>query len=124
MSKHYDVIVAGVGSMGASACYQLAKRGVKVLGLERFDIPHTLGSAGGFSRMIRLAYFEHPGYVTLLQRAYELWEQIESETSQKLLHMTGGLYAGRPDCDLVRGSVYAASGPGPPRRTPHRSPIG
>ena len=109
MTKHYDVIVAGVGSMGASACYHLAKRGLKVLGLERFDIPHALGAAGGFSRMIRLAYFEHPGYVALLQRAYELWHQIEQESNQKLLHITGGLYAGRPDCDLVHGSLQAAA---------------
>jgi sarcosine oxidase len=108
VTKHFDVIVAGVGSMGASACYQLARRGVKVLGLEQFDIPNTLGAAGGFSRMIRLAYFEHPDYVALLHRAYELWHEIEQDSGQKLFHKTGGLYAGRPDSDLISGSLRAA----------------
>jgi len=94
--------------MGASACYHLSRRGVKVLGLERFNIPHDRGSAGGFSRAIRLAYFEHPDYVPLLRRASELWNQLQQETAEKLLYITGGLYMGRPDCELVRGSIQAA----------------
>ena len=59
----YDVIVIGVGSMGAAACYMLAARGYNVLGLEQFDIPHESGSHTGQSRIIRKAYFEHPHYV-------------------------------------------------------------
>jgi ribulose 1,5-bisphosphate synthetase/thiazole synthase len=55
---NYDVIVIGVGSMGSSACYHLAKKGYKVLGLEQFDIPHDLGSHAGQSRLIRKAYGE------------------------------------------------------------------
>jgi sarcosine oxidase len=70
MSKPYDVIVAGVGAMGSAACWRLAQRGVRVLGLERFAIPHRMGSSHGINRIIRLAYFEHPDYVPLLLRAY------------------------------------------------------
>ncbi len=66
----YDVIVIGAGSMGSAACYELAARGYNVLGLEQFTIPHEQGSHTGQSRIIRKAYFEHPGYVPLLERAY------------------------------------------------------
>src|SRR5439155_22036529 len=89
MSQRYDVIVVGVGAMGSSACWQLARRGLRVLGLEQFDIPNTRGSSHGFSRMIRMAYYEHPDYVPLLRRAYELWGEIERESGEKLLHITG-----------------------------------
>jgi sarcosine oxidase len=106
--RSYDVIILGVGSMGSAAAYHLARRGVRVLGLEQFAIPHAQGSHHGFSRMIRLAYFEHPDYVALLKRAYVLWEELEAESRQKLLHITGGLYLGRPDSELVTGSISAA----------------
>ncbi len=106
--KKYDVIVVGVGAMGSSACYHLARRGASVLGLERFDIPHAMGGSSGFSRLIRHTYWEHPDYVALLGRAYELWRQLENESGQKLLYVTGGLYMGRPDCDLVARSVEVA----------------
>ena len=104
----YDVIVVGVGAMGSSACYHLAKRGARVLGLEQFDIPHARGSSHGQSRMIRMAYYEHPDYVPLLRRAYELWDEIEQVSGQKLLHVTGGFYAGPPDGEVVPGSLEAA----------------
>lgn len=108
MAQHYDVIVVGVGAMGSSACYHLARRGVKVLGLEQFDIPHSLGSSGGHSRMIRLAYYEHADYVPLLRRAYELWDEIEATSGQKLLYITGGVYMGRPHEPFVAASLAAA----------------
>jgi len=104
----YDVIVIGVGAMGSSACFQLARRGVRVLGLEQFDIPHALGSSHGQSRMIRLAYYEHPDYVPLLRRAYDLWDQLESISGQKLLYRTGGVYLGPIDGEVVGGSLRAA----------------
>jgi ketopantoate reductase len=69
--EQYDVIVIGVGSMGSAACYHLAKRGVKTLGIEQYDIPHIKGSYGD-TRIIRLAYFEHPSYVPLLRRSYQV----------------------------------------------------
>src|SRR5215217_5595958 len=108
MDRQYDVIVVGVGAMGASTCWELARRNVRVLGLEQFDIPHTRGSSHGASRMIRMAYYEHPDYVPLLRRAYELWDDLERVSGQKLLHVTGGLYLGPPDGHLVAGSLESA----------------
>ncbi|MDB5171412.1 MAG: Sarcosine oxidase [Phycisphaerales bacterium] len=120
---HYDVIVAGVGAMGAATCYELARRGTRVLGLEQFDIPHHLGSSTGFSRMIRMAYYEHPDYVPLLRRAYELWDDLESASGQKLLHITGGLYMGPPDGGVVSGSLASARQHGLPHELLDRSQI-
>ena len=85
----YDAIVVGVGGMGSAAVYHLAKRGQRVLGLEQYDIPHQLGSSHGVSRIIRLAYYEHPSYVPLLYRAYELWWALERTVQERLLHVTG-----------------------------------
>src|SRR3954462_14444099 len=108
MREKYDIIVIGVGAMGAAACYQLARRGARVLGLEQFDIPHALGSSHGASRMIRLAYYEHPDYVPLLRRAYALWNALEQESGQKVIHVTGGLYMGPPGSEVVSRSLGAA----------------
>jgi len=105
----FDTIVLGVGSMGSAACFHLARRGVKVLGLEQFGIPHTLGSHHGDSRMIRLCYYEHPDYVPLLHRAYELWNELENHSAQRLLHMTGGIYMGPPDGEFIAATLRAAS---------------
>ena len=85
----YDVVVVGVGGMGSAALYHLARRGKRVLGLERFDLLHEQGSSHGLTRIIRLAYFEHPDYVPLLRRAYELWRALEAEAGEQLLHVTG-----------------------------------
>ncbi|HWE96936.1 MAG TPA: N-methyl-L-tryptophan oxidase [Tepidisphaeraceae bacterium] len=104
----FDVIVIGIGAMGSSACHHLARRGARVLGLEQFDIPHALGSSHGSSRMIRLAYYEHPDYVPLLRRAYELWDELEGVSGQKLLYRTGGLYMGPPDGEIVGGAIRSA----------------
>src|SRR5438552_4336630 len=79
MSDKFDVIVIGVGAMGSATCWELARRGARVLGLDRFDIPNPRGSSHGLSRMIRLAYYEHPDYVPLLRRAYELWRELEAK---------------------------------------------
>lgn len=108
MAQRYDVIVVGVGAMGSMACYHLAQRGLKVLGLEQFDIPNDLGSSAGSSRVIRQLYHEHPDYIPLLLRAYELWSELERESGQKLLHVTGGLYMGEPDCDSIAGTIQTA----------------
>ena len=107
MSRHFEAIVIGVGGMGSAACYHLARRGVRVLGIEQFDLPHDRGSSHGFSRMIRTAYYEHPNYVPLLHRAWGLWKQLEEESLTKLLHMTGGLYLGKRECELIAGSLKA-----------------
>src|SRR5205823_6098765 len=104
LAQHYDAIVVGVGGMGSAAVYQLARRGKRVLGLERFDIPNEMGSSHGVTRIIRLAYYEHPSYVPLLRRAYELWRELETGAGEQLLHITGSLDAGPPDSEIVEGS--------------------
>jgi sarcosine oxidase len=110
----HDVIVAGLGGMGSAAVYQLAGRGQRVLGLERFSPAHDRGASHGRSRIIRQAYFEGSEYVPLLLRAYELWEQLEEETGQRLMTLTGGLMIGREDGELVSGSVRSAEEHGLP----------
>ncbi|HVY21590.1 MAG TPA: N-methyl-L-tryptophan oxidase [Bauldia sp.] len=87
----YDVIVAGVGGHGSATCYQLALRGQKVLGLERFDIANSMGSSHGITRIIRLAYFEGPFYVPMLRRAVELWRETGDRFGEPLMITTGGL---------------------------------
>ncbi len=103
--KVYDVIVVGVGGMGAAACWQLARRGRRVLGLERFDIPHAHGSSHGVTRIIRLAYYESADYVPLLKRAFELWREASSAAGEPLLVTTGSLDAGPADSDVFSGSL-------------------
>jgi sarcosine oxidase len=103
----YDLIVIGVGGMGSATVYHAARRGLKVLGLEQFDIPHAQGSSHGVNRIIRLAYYEHPSYVPLLRRAYELWRDLENVTGERLLIITGSIDAGRPDTRTVEGSLLS-----------------
>tara|TARA_Y100001936_G_C16068573_1_gene668964 strand:- start:66 stop:1397 length:1332 start_codon:yes stop_codon:yes gene_type:complete len=105
---NYDVIVIGVGSMGSSACYHIAKQGLSVLGLEQFDIPHEMGSHTGQSRIIRKAYFEHPNYVPLLERAYQNWRSLEKEISNQIYFKTGLLYFGPSNHLLIKGTQKSA----------------
>ena len=104
----YDVIVVGVGGMGSAAAWQLARRGRRVLGLERYDIPHARGSSHGVSRIIRLPYYEDPAYVPLLRRAYELWREAEAATGERLLVTTGSIDAGPEDDALFGGALASA----------------
>src|SRR2546427_1005915 len=100
----HDVIVIGVGGMGSAAACHLARRGARVLALEQFDIPHDLGSSHGISRIIRLAYWEHPDYVPLVRRAYELWRELEVAAGERLLVVTGSIDAGDPTSPNIVGS--------------------
>lgn len=102
--NRYNTIVIGMGGMGSAVAYHLARRGKRVLGLEKFDVPHDMGSSHGYTRIIRLAYYEHPSYVMLLKRAYELWEEIEARAGEKLLHITGSIDAGPADSWVFKGS--------------------
>jgi sarcosine oxidase len=104
----FGAIVVGLGGMGSAAAAHLAARGRRVLGLDQFQPGHTEGSSHGRSRVIRLAYFEHPAYVPLLRRAYELWRQLERDTGKLLLQMTGGLMIGAADSEVVSGSLRSA----------------
>ena len=108
MDTDYDVIVAGLGAMGSAALCHLANAGMRVLGLDRFHPPHSLGSSHGRTRIIREAYFENPLYVPLVQRAYELWGDLERQTGRQLFLKTGGLMIGRPDSALVAGARRSA----------------
>ena len=103
----YDAIVVGVGGMGSAALFHLARRQVRVLGLEQFEIPHDLGSSHGLTRIIRLAYWEHPAYVPLLFRAYELWRELEQLAGEELLVTTGSVDAGVPDSRPIQGALEA-----------------
>ena len=104
----WDVIVVGLGAMGSSALYELSRRGLHVLGLEAFEPGHRLGSSHGESRIIRLAYHEHPNYVPLLRRAYSRWSTLQAESGEELLTITGGLMIGRPSSEVVSGARASA----------------
>lgn len=108
MTQPYDVAVAGLGAMGSAAVYHLARRGLRVLGIDRFSPPHDMGSSHGRSRMIREAYFEHPLYVPLVQRAYELWAELERTVGHQFLLQTGGLMIGPEHGTLVQGTIRSA----------------
>jgi sarcosine oxidase len=103
-SGRYDAIVVGVGAMGSATAYYLARRGKRVLGLERFGVPHSMGSSHGHTRIIRLAYYEHPSYVLLLRRAYELWREIQRIAGEQLLYITGSIDAGPEESWVFKGS--------------------
>lgn len=120
----YDVIVIGVGGMGSATAYHLARRKKKVLGIEQFDIPHQLGSSHGVNRIIRLAYAEHPSYVPLLRRAYELWRELENSTGERLLVVTGGLDVGPEDGTVVAGSVRSCHEHGIPHELLSAAAVG
>lgn len=104
----YDIVIAGLGAMGSSAAYQLGRRGLKVLGLDQFHPPHTLGSTHGRTRIIREAYFEHPLYVPLVRRAYELWDELSERLKVVVYRKTGGLMLGPADGTVVPGSRASA----------------
>jgi len=108
MAESYDVIIIGLGGMGSAAAYHLARRGQRVLGLEKFTPAHDKGSSHGGSRIIRQSYFEDPAYVPLLLRAYELWEGLAQDSGQEVYRLTGGLFLGPPDCLTVAGSLRAS----------------
>ncbi len=108
MNKQLDYIVIGVGSMGSSTCYHLAKSGATVLGIEQFDVAHERGAHTGQSRIVRKAYFEHPDYIPLLERAYQNWREIEEVSGNKIYHETGLFYGG-PQGHVIIENVRAAA---------------
>lgn len=101
----HDVVVVGVGGMGSAAAYQLARRGLSVAAVEQYAPGHDRGSSHGLTRIIRLAYFEHPSYVPLLRRAFTLWRELEEEAGERLLHVTGAIDAGLPGSRVFKGSL-------------------
>jgi sarcosine oxidase len=105
---HFDVVVCGLGATGSATVLHLANRGLRVLGLERFAPGHDRGSSHGGTRIIRLGYFEHPSYVPLLRRAYELWRELAGAWGKPLLHVRGIVEIGHPDGRLVSGTLASS----------------
>ncbi|HEX3951243.1 MAG TPA: N-methyl-L-tryptophan oxidase [Steroidobacteraceae bacterium] len=106
--RNYDVVVVGLGAMGSATLYALAQRGRKVIGIERFEPGHHLGSSYGESRIIRMAYYEDPAYVPLLRLAFDAWRRLERRTGERILTITGILEAGVAGSVLVEGSLRSA----------------
>ena len=104
----YDAIVVGTGGMGSAAVYHIARRGLRVLGLDRFGAAHDRGSSHGQSRMIRQAYFEHPDYVPLLKSAYRLWVELEQTAGEQLYFQTGLVQCGPADGNVLAGVLKSA----------------
>ncbi|WP_081965716.1 N-methyl-L-tryptophan oxidase [Paenibacillus sp. FSL H7-0357] len=105
MTKYsvYDVIIVGAGSMGMSAGYHLARRGIKTLLIDAFDPPHTEGSHHGEPRLIRHAYSGDPTYTDLALRAHVLWKEAEQQSGTELLVPSGVL-------NLADSAVYSFRG--------------
>src|SRR5436309_10423297 len=104
----FDVAIVGLGAMGSASAHALAARGARVIAFDQFAPPHTAGSSHGQTRIIREAYFEHPAYVPLVRRAYELWAELEGQTGRTLFRQTGGLMIGRPDSAVAAGAKRSA----------------
>ena len=107
--EQYDVVVVGLGIMGAAATWSLAKRGARVLGVDANEAGHALGSSHGKTRATRESYFESPEYVPLMKEAHVLWRGLASEAGEELLTMNGGAYFGPPDHLVLQGVVRAAA---------------
>ena len=103
-----EVIVIGTGAVGSSAMWHLARRGVDTLGLDRFEPGHDKGSSHGQTRIIRLAYHEHPNYVPILLRSYEMWKALENDSEQDLYRETGLIQIGLPDQGILKGVKLSA----------------
>ena len=106
-----DVLVIGLGAMGSATVYQLAKRGVKVVGIDRFTPPHTFGSTHGETRITRQAIGEGQQFVPLALRSHQIWREIEAQAGKHLLTQCGGLFIARAG---LSSHACAASAPRSP----------
>ena len=115
-SSHFDTIVVGLGAIGSACLYQLAKRGQRVLGVDRYHPPHSYGSSHGETRITRQAIGEGEAYVPLVLRSHQIWRALEAETGLSLLETCGALILGDPDgaachhgkTDFIRRTILAA----------------
>ena len=110
----FDVIVLGLGGMGAATVFECARRGQRVLGIEQFSLVHNRGSSHGQTRVIRQAYYEHPDYVPLLRRAYDRWYDLEQLSGSRLFVECGVLSLSPPGGEVVAGVTQAARAHGLP----------
>jgi sarcosine oxidase len=104
----FDIAILGLGVMGSACAHALSRRGARVIAFDQLTPPHTMGSSHGHTRIIREAYYEHPLYVPLVRRAYELWSDLQHESGAKLFDRTGGLMVGPPKGPLLRGALDSA----------------
>jgi sarcosine oxidase len=119
----HDVIVLGLGGVGSAALFHAARRGASALGLEQFHPVHDRGSSHGQTRVIRLAYYEHPDFVPLLRASYRLWAALEADTGQRLFERVGVLQVGPPDGEVVPGVERSAALHGLPLERLHRREV-
>src|SRR6185437_10196171 len=103
-----DVAVVGLGGMGAATLAQFARRGARAIGIDRYPRGHALGASTGETRVIRKAYFENPAYVPLLERAYELWLDLQRRARRRLMDPVGMLMVGEPEREGIAGTLRAA----------------
>ncbi len=99
----YDCLVLGLGGMGSATLYALAQRGVRACGVEQLGVAHDRGSSHGDTRIIRKAYFEHPDYLPLLNRAYDLWEELQRAAGKQLFVRCPMMVAGAPAAEVIKG---------------------
>ena len=116
MNRRHDVLVLGLGGMGAAALAHLAARGLSVIGVDQAEAPNLLGSSVGETRVIRKAYAEDPRYVPLLVRAYELWRELEQRAGRTLFTRVGCLNLGAPEHPAIRGTLESVALHGLPHR--------
>ena len=96
-----DVIVIGLGAIGAATLCQLARRGAHAVGIDRFAPPHERGSTHGETRITRLSVGEGEAYLPLVRRSHAIWRALEAEHGARLMHTTGGLIMGSPGSEAV-----------------------
>ena len=104
----FDAIVLGSGGVGSAALFHLAARGLRALAIDRFPPGHDRGSSHGQTRIIRQAYSEHPNYVPMALRGYELWRELEERRGEQLLFPVGLLQIGPPDREVLPGTWASA----------------
>jgi sarcosine oxidase len=105
----YDVVVVGLGGMGSSTIYNLANRGFRVIGVDRFGPGHSYGSSHGGARIVRRVYFEAPEYEPLLRRTYELWFKLSRDSGEATIRSCGALIIGGPKSQTIQGSIRSAA---------------
>jgi monomeric sarcosine oxidase len=106
-----DLVVIGAGVVGASCALAAARRGLRTLLLERFEIGHQHGSSHGESRIIRQAYGT-THHIELARAAYRHWRTVQREVGVRLLRRTGGLDFGPPDVPSLAATADAMTAAG------------